>query len=945
MIPILYAGNEQSFTSNGLGRLSDAISCKVIEERNATYELEMTYPVTGVHFSEIQEGRIILAQPCDGGLTQPFTIYQITKPLNQVVTVKAQHISYQLSGIVVMPFSANSCVSAIAGIKNYSSTSNPFSFMTDKSVTGSFNVSVPTSARALLCGQSGSLLDVYGKGDYEFNRYDVKLWVNRGTDNGVTLRYGKNITDLKSVVDITNVYTGIVPYWTDGSGNTMVLPEHVVLSGHESEYPFKIIKSVDFSSEWENQPTEAQLREKAQSYLASNEGWKLKNNITISFVALWNTEEYKNIAPLERVKMCDVVHVVIPQFGINFSTKVVKTDYDVLQGKYNSITLGDTYYTLNTYFQEELSTAEEQQSSHMQQAIARATKLIQGGLGGYVVFNVNAQGQPQEILIMDQPDIQTAVSVIRMNKNGIGFSTSGYNGPFFTAWTIDGHFVADYIDSGTLNADLIKTGRLQDEANLNFWDMVTGDFRLTSGKINGSEIASQVDVSTGVSDGIRGYDYQLDQLKVFNKLTNNGQAQGIFLQNGELYINASVIKTGIIADRNNLNYWNMVTGDFKLSSNTKVGNSTVASVQTVWDGDTATYNSSVTDSEAYARDQDDAVRRYAADQAAYAKADAEAYSRTQDALTLTAAQVYAANGITDYDTYLNQITVFNKLTDGGTVQGIYMENGQLYINGTYIKTGTLDAAQVNVTNINAANINTGILRDASGNVEWNLNTGKLSSKKLSINSTYFELSETGSITSISQDGKKIVVDKGTITGYKSNSQLSAKLEIGDGYFNIANGVLAIQGVVGVSGSTGFVKSISYTNVELGEFLTRTIHGLPNIGTNNCTVSGGGVSLSGGGVTLSGGIASGSVTVSGTVNGQYVSLTGSVSLPVSNMSATLNNPTVNYTNPTVSINAEEHNLVMESYATWLPNTKMEYAKAVEATTGSINSQYGIIQSIS
>ena len=719
MIPILYNGNEQNFTSNGLGRLSDAITCKVVEERNATYELEMTYPITGIHFDDIQEGRIILAQPFDGGLTQPFTIYQITKPLNQVVTIKAQHISYQLSGIVVMPFEANSCVSAIAGIKTYSSSSNPFNFTTDKTVTAHYEVTAPTAARGLLCGQQGSILDVFGKGDFEFDRYDVKLWVNRGTDNHVTLRYGKNITDLKNVVDMTNVYTGIVPYWIDGEGNKVTLPEKVVLSGHESEYPFKIIKPVDFSSNWENQPTEAQLRTAAQNYVASNEGWKLKNNITISFVALWNTEEYKDIAPLERVKMCDTVHVILPKFGINYDTKVVKTDYNVLLERYNSITLGDTYYTLSSVFNEEISSSEERQSTHMQKAIARATKLIQGGLGGHVVFNTNADGEPQEILIMDTDNIQTAVNVIRMNLAGIGFSTHGYNGPFETAWTIDGHFVADYIDTGTLDADLIKAGRIEDNAGNNYWDMVTGDFKLSAAAIVGSStVASKLDVSTGDSNTL-------------------SSAQG------------------------------------------------------------------------YARNQAEAAKQYAANEAANAEADAKAYAASQDAVTLTAAQVYADNGITTYDTYLNQTKVFNKLTNNGALKGIYMQNGELYINGTYIKTGTLDASLVNVTNINATNIKTGLLQDASGNTKWNLATGALESKKFSINSTYFQLSETGTITSIAQDGKKIVVDKGTITGYQPNGQVSAKLEVADGCFNIAQGVLKIQGVEGVGGSTSFVKGLAY----------------------------------------------------------------------------------------------------------------------------------------
>lgn len=504
MIPILYEGTETQFTSNGIGRLADAISCKVIEERNATYELEMTYPITGVHYEDLQENRIILAKPFDGGQTQPFIIYMITKPLNGIVTVNAEHISYRLSGITVMPFTANSCVSALAGISTNSAIENPFTFNTDKSVAANFTVNVPTNARELLCGSQGSILDVYGKGDYEFNRFDISLKVNRGTDNHVTLRYGKNITDLKSVLDTTNVYTGITPYWTDGGSTVMTLPEKVVMSSYASLFPYKIIKPVDFTERWQERPTEEQLRAAAEAYVANNEGWKIKNSITVSFVALWNTEEYKDIAPLERVKMCDVVKVVYKKLGVDFSTKVIRTDYNVLQERYNEITLGDTYYTLSQVFSEEIAASQEEQSSHMQQAIARATALITGGLGGYVVFTLNADGQPEEITIMDKPNVAEAVRCIRMNKNGIGFSDNGYSGLYTTAWTIEegqGHFVADYIDAGTLNADLIKTGTIMDYAGKNSWDMLTGDFLLSAStkvgtSASNSGIATQGDVTS-----------------------------------------------------------------------------------------------------------------------------------------------------------------------------------------------------------------------------------------------------------------------------------------------------------------------------------------------------------------------------------------------------------------------------------------------------------------
>ena len=483
MIPILYEGTETNFTNNGLGRLADAISCIVVEERNATYELEMQYPVTGIHFAELAEGRIILARPFDGGTKQPFTIYSITKPLNGIVTVKAQHISYILSGIVVMPFTATSCIQALTNVGTYSSTTNPFTFSTDKQVNANFKLEKPTAARAILGGSSGSILDVYGKGDYEFDRFSVILHTNRGADNGVTLRYGKNITDLKAVMDMSNVYTGIVPYWSDSEGHTVTLTEKVVLSEHVNDFPYKIIKPVDFSDKWENAPSESELRTAAQSYVTNNEGWVLKNNINVSFVALWNTEEYQHIAVLERVKMCDTVHIEIPKMGINIASKVIKTDYDVLQERYNSITLGSTYYSLSsivTDLSNEIKKAEEDQKSFIDKAVEHATELITGGLGGHVVFNLNADGEPQEILIMDTDDINTAVDVIRMNRNGIGFSSSGYNGPFTTAWTIDGAFNANFITAGTMQANRVRTGLLTDETGDNYWNLSTGQFKLSS---------------------------------------------------------------------------------------------------------------------------------------------------------------------------------------------------------------------------------------------------------------------------------------------------------------------------------------------------------------------------------------------------------------------------------------------------------------------------------
>ena len=194
MIPILYPPGETSFSGNGLGRLSEAITCTVEEERNGKYELEMEYPVAGARFGDIRNSCIIWAEPSDAYREQPFRIYKISKPMGGKIKIQAEHISYQLSHIPVSAFTATTAPEALLGLKTNAAEACPFEFWTDKTTRGAFEVLKPSSIRSMLGGTKGSILDIYG-GEYEFDRYTVKLYAERGMDRGVTLRYGKNITD------------------------------------------------------------------------------------------------------------------------------------------------------------------------------------------------------------------------------------------------------------------------------------------------------------------------------------------------------------------------------------------------------------------------------------------------------------------------------------------------------------------------------------------------------------------------------------------------------------------------------------------------------------------------------------------------------------------------------------------------------------------------------
>ena len=201
----------------------------------------------------------------------------------------------------------------------------------------------------------------------------------------------------------------------------------------------------------------------AQTKLTESEGWVPDENITVDFVQLWQTEEYKDYAPLQRVRLCDTVSVYYPELGVEaVKTKVIKTVYNVLLDRYDQIELGTPQTTLAQAINKGMAERIEELPTvdMMEEAISHATDLISGGLGGYVYLKPNADGEPEEILIMDSPDINTAVHVIRMNKNGIGFSSNGYSGTFRSAWTIDGSFVADFITAGTMSANRIKGGTL-----------------------------------------------------------------------------------------------------------------------------------------------------------------------------------------------------------------------------------------------------------------------------------------------------------------------------------------------------------------------------------------------------------------------------------------------------------------------------------------------------
>ena len=460
MIPVLYESSETAFTSNGIGRLNDIISCTVTEERNGKFECEFAYPIDGELYDEITLGRFIYCST-SRGKKQPFEIYDSTKPLNGKVTFRARHISYRLSLIPVSPFTASSAATALSGLKSNSMETNPFTFWTNVSTAATYKQTIPASVRSRLGGVEGSVLDQFG-GEYEWDMWTVKLWTQRGSNKGVSIRYGKNLTSLSQEESIENTITGIVPYFTDTEGNSVV--GDLITTASAANFPYPRTICVDVSSNFQNTtPTKAQVNAAGQSYINTHSIGVPSVSLKVSFVNLADTEEYKDVAALETVYLCDTVNVYFEKLGVNATAKVITTEWDALLDKYNSIELGSARASLSsTIVAQEKALQSYSTTSVMQQAINNATSLITGNKGGYVVIHEDElTGEPYEILIMDTNDINTATNVWRWNQGGWGHSSTGYAGPYTLAATLDGGIVADFITTGTMSANRIRGGVLE----------------------------------------------------------------------------------------------------------------------------------------------------------------------------------------------------------------------------------------------------------------------------------------------------------------------------------------------------------------------------------------------------------------------------------------------------------------------------------------------------
>lgn len=460
--------------------LKDAIKCEVTEARNGIYELVLEYPVSGKYFKDIAVEKYIKAKPNIKGKFQLFRIYSVSKPILGTVTVNGEHISYKLSHYPIKTL-APSKTTALAAIDRVLSAANeningPHKFSADFC-----NITTVTqfgaelcSARAALGGIRGSVLDCFG-GEYEFDNFKVKLHKSRGVNKGVSIRYGKNMTDMKLTLSVENSYTGIFPYFTDND-KTTTLTEGTIHVDNHSGIDERIL-TMDFTSYFDDgeEKNETTLRAHVLEYLENNDINAVDGSMTVSMIDLSKSAHSGYVTVLETVSLCDTVKVINTLMDVSVTMKVVKTVYDAIGEKYVSLELGTPSSNFADVIKQTQRTADEalKRASQVpdtsaleqkfQDDLDDATKKITGASGGHIVLNPSKN--PQELLILcDSDKLETAKKLYRFNSAGLAYSPNGYKGPYTSAYLgDDGKLIINNVTARSISASLIKAGTITSE--------------------------------------------------------------------------------------------------------------------------------------------------------------------------------------------------------------------------------------------------------------------------------------------------------------------------------------------------------------------------------------------------------------------------------------------------------------------------------------------------
>ena len=452
----LFGQLDRDFTSNG-DKVIKALRANVKRVDNGEFYLDLTTDLT--YIDDLTEGRIIIAPTPQG--EQPFRVSNVTKTKNKLV-VRCPHVFFDSKNYLIVDSYVveKDCNDAIDHLNSATEPTSPFTTISDVNTVSSFRC-----VRKSLYEAFQTVIERWG-GHIDPDGFSIGVRQQIGQDNGVVVRYAKNLKDITVEENWDDVVTKLLPVGWDG----LLLPDKYVVSANQYDLPYTKTVSFDQSGidqqnylNEDGEPDEAayqaalldDLQQQAQSYVDNNSVPQV--NYTLSA----NLEKITDIG--------DTVYVQDERLGLTITTNVISYTYDCILEKYIELQFGNFKKTLSN-FANNIATQTQQIVQEGAEAIhvtltnelTQATNQIWGALGNsYCIY------EGDKILVVDRLPKETARNVIMINNGGIAFSQTGINGTFNSAWTIDGTMNMQNINVINLTASLIKGGTLKLGSALN----------------------------------------------------------------------------------------------------------------------------------------------------------------------------------------------------------------------------------------------------------------------------------------------------------------------------------------------------------------------------------------------------------------------------------------------------------------------------------------------
>lgn len=460
--PRIYDPLEKDFSHNGLGIMIDTSRCDVTEEANGKYEVEIEHPLISRFSDYFENGFQIKAKPNDQEDYHIFEIKNTYKDtISNTILIYGQSRTYKIGNREVrhVEIDSKNGAEAMAAIENGMDEPSDVKLFSDIQTTSS-TVFEACNVLSCISGEQGSMVQYWG-GEIKREPFKLSLLRRRGRDNVGTVRYGKDLNGLKIKFDWSSVVTKVLPYadlQNSEDGTTNRIYGNAVMSELASNYPDIYAKHIQFTEE-QGVKDLASLNRVAANYFKSiNPGSdKPKISIELEIEKLTDSEEAKEFAKIRNYGLFDTFSVYHRLYDIHIDTKITSVVYDSLTEKNKKIYAGDAqmaFYTKQNYeLQETIKTLTKK--GYMSEFVDYVTNLINGVEGGSVLQY--PKNKPHTTYYMDTDSRDTAKDVIALNHQGLGFSRTGWLGPFVNAWSIDGTLNADFIRAGKIRAAIFES--------------------------------------------------------------------------------------------------------------------------------------------------------------------------------------------------------------------------------------------------------------------------------------------------------------------------------------------------------------------------------------------------------------------------------------------------------------------------------------------------------